>query len=70
MWTQIRLLPQEQSDLDLHCCQMGFIDMFAYNESRRLVLIGFLRVNKCEFSVYNATIFIKYAQVCAAQTTY
>ena len=51
-------------------CQMALIDIFADKESRRLVLIGFLRVNECELSVYNATLFIKYAQVCTAQTNY
>ena len=51
-------------------CQRGFKNISADYESRRHVVVGALRVNKCEFSVYTVTIFMKYALVCAVQTTY
>ena len=56
--------------MDLHCLSKRFQRHFADDESRRLVLIGSLRVNKYEFSVFTVKIFMKYAHVCAAQTTY
>ena len=42
--------PEEQSDLDLHCLTKRLQRNFSDDESRRLVLIGSLRVNKCEVS--------------------
>ena len=32
-------------------CQRGFKTIFADDDSRRIVVIGALRVNECEFSV-------------------
>ena len=65
---QIRLLLQEQSDLDLHCLSKGFKYISADDKSIRLCVVCALRVNECEFSVYTVTIFMKYTHVCAAQT--
>ena len=33
-------------------CQRGFKSISADSKSRRLVVIGTLRVNKCEFSIH------------------
>ena len=41
-------------------CQRSFKNMSADDESRRLAVIGTSRVNKCEFSVYTAMIFMKF----------
>ena len=60
MLTQIRLILQEQSDLDLHCLSKGLQKYFCRRRKQSTVaLIGALRVNKCEFSVYTVTIFMK-----------
>ena len=47
-------------------CQRRFKNISAGDESRRPAVIGALRVYKCEFTVYTASIITKEA----AQTTY
>ena len=64
MWTQIR---QEQSDLDLHCLSKRFQNISDRQQKQTtFVIIGTLRVNKCEFIVYTVKVFMNWA----AQTTY
>ena len=41
-------------------CQRVFKNIFAEDKSRRLIVIGTLRVNKCEVSVYTVMILLKY----------
>ena len=68
MWTKIRLLLQEQSDLGPHCLSKRL-----QNESTKyiqLFMICALRVNKCEFSVYRVRIFMKCTHNWAAQKAY
>ena len=63
MWTQMRL----QSDLDLHCLSKRLQNISDRRQKQMtFVVIGTLRVNKCEFIVYMVMIFMKWA----AQTTY
>ena len=42
---------QEQADLDLHCLSKRFQNISLDDESRQLVVICALRVNKCESRV-------------------
>ena len=57
---------QEQFDLDLHCLPKRIQNIFANEESRRLVMIGALRVNN-ESSVSRVKIFMKYAHMLIEQ---
>ena len=66
---QIRLILQEQSDLDLHC-QKSFKKFLADNKVDDLCCIGTLRVDKCELSLYSVMLFVKCMHVCMAKTTY
>ena len=70
MWTQIRLLLQEQSDLDLHCLSKRLQIFQETTKTYDFFVICALRVNTCEFSVYRVRIFMKCTHVCAAQTSY
>ena len=51
---------QEQFDLDQHCLSKSLLNIFADDESRRLVVIGALRVDKREVSVYTVMVLLKY----------
>ena len=48
--------------------------LFVYEASNILVdnknILGALRVNECEFSVYTVRSFMKCMHVCAVQTSY
>ena len=45
MWIQIRLLLQEQSDLDLHCLSKRLLNDFSRRQKRTtFVMIGALRL--------------------------
>ena len=61
MWTHIRLLLQEQSDLDLYCLSKA-TNISADDKSCFFVTCA-LRVDKCEFSVYTVRIFMKCTNV-------
>ena len=54
MWTQIRLLLQEQSDLGSHCLSKRL--QIWVDKTYVTFVICALRVNKCEFSVYKVRI--------------
>ena len=59
MWTQVRLLLQEQSDLDLHCLSKRLQIFQQTTKAYSFFGILSLRVDKCEFSVYTVRIFMK-----------
>ena len=65
MWTQIRAV---QSDLDLHCLLKRLQIFQQMTKAYNFFMICAFRVDKCEFSVYTVSIFMKCMQV-AAQTT-
>ena len=65
MWTQIRLLQQEQSDLGPHCLSMRF-QIFSGRQKHTFCILCALRVNKCKFSTHTVRIFMKCTHVCAA----
>ena len=69
MWTQIRLLLQEQSDPGPHSLSLR-LQVYKWTSKTNILWLCALRVNKCEFSVYTVRIFMKCTHVCAAQTTY
>ena len=60
----------EENPVDLHCLSKRLQNISTDGESRQLVVIGPLRVNKCEFSIYTVMIIMIYTCVCAEQTTY
>ena len=45
LWTQIRLLLEEQSDLGPHCLQKWLLKSKADEKQMTIVVIGALRVN-------------------------
>ena len=45
MWTKIRLLQKEQSDLGPHCLQKWLINHKQMRKQMTIVMIGTLRVN-------------------------
>ena len=49
MWTQIRLLPQEQSDLDPNCLLKTSKHFSKQQKQTIFVCFGALSVDKCEF---------------------
>ena len=51
MWTQIRLLLQEQSDLDLQFVEEASKTFKQTTKADNLCCIGPLRVNKCDFQL-------------------
>ena len=59
MGAQIRLILQEQSDLDLHCLSKRLQIFQQTTKAYDFFVICALRVNKCEFSVYAVRIFMK-----------
>ena len=50
MWTQIRLLLYEQSDLGPHCLFMRLQNVSVDNKNLRIFVICALRVNTCAVS--------------------
>ena len=70
MRTQIRLLIQEQSDLDLHCLSKRLQIFQQATKAYDVFAICALNVNKCKFSVNTVRIFMKCTHVCAAILTY
>ena len=62
MWIQDQTAFRSSLILIYTVCQRGFKNISAANESRRLVAIVVLKVNKCEFNVLTFTIFVKYAR--------
>ena len=70
MWTQIRLLLQEQSDFDVHCLSKRRQIFQQTTKAYKLFFVIFaLTVNKYEFSFYTVRIFMKCTHVCMAQTS-
>ena len=63
---------QTAPDLDLHCLSNSLQTISARHKSIRIFVLHVytLNVNKCKFSVYMVTIFMKCTYVCAAQTAY
>ena len=70
VWTQIRLLLLEQSELDLYCLLKKFQNVLADNKSIQLFVKCALRVDTCEVSVYKVRTFMKCTHVFAAQKAY
>ena len=67
MWNQIRLLLQEQSDLDLHWLFKRLQKIPVDDKDIRFVMhVCPLRFNKCEDSEYTVRIFMEYRLVWAA----
>ena len=67
VWTQIRLLLLEQSELDLYCLLKKSQNVLADNKSIQLFVKCALRVDTCEVSVYKVRTFMA---VFAAQKAY
>ena len=70
MWTQIRLLLDEQSALDLQCLFKRLHDISIDDKTYDSVVIYALRVNKCGFSALMDRAFMKCTQAWAAQATF
>ena len=70
MWTTDQTAPASSLIWIYTVCQRHFENISTDDIRRQLAVIGALRVNKCEFSVYTATIFMKNVHCCAAQTIY
>ena len=67
MWTQIRLLLQEQSDLGPHCLSMR-LQIFQWaTKTYDFLWSCALRVNKCEFWVHTVRIFMKCTHILRGQ---
>ena len=67
MWTQIRLLLLEQSDLDLHGLLKRLQNISVDNKHILFVIhVCALRLYKCEVTEYTVRIFMECALVCAA----
>ena len=70
MWTQIRLLLDEQSALDLQCLFKRLQNISIDDKTYDCVVIYALRVNKCGISSLTDRAFMKCTQTCAAQATF
>ena len=61
MWSPYKIAHMSSLIWIYTFCQRVFENIFTDDESRRLIVIGALRVNKCEVSVYLVMILLKYA---------
>ena len=68
--TEANSVKPDQTDLDLYCLSKRLQIFQQTTKTYDIFVICVLRVNKCEFSVYTARIFMKCTHVWAAQTTY